>query len=184
MLKPQDVMVLGWLALQRDKPWRYIDLAQELGLSASESHSAVARLAAARLVRPGQPGRAGYLRAGEPLVSSPQVNVKEALDFVIHGVPHAFYPERGPVGRGIPTGVAASPLKERFSLGEEIPVWPDAEGEARGYALKPLYKSAPVAARNNPKMYEYLALVDALRDGRVREKEAARKHLEKMFREE
>lgn len=184
MLRPQDVMVLGWLALQRDKPWRYADLAQELGLSASESHAAVSRLTAARLVVPGQPARAGTLRAGEPLVGSPRVNLKEAFDFIIHGVPRAFYSERGPMTRGIPTGVAAPPLREHFSLGDEIPVWPDAEGEVRGYALKPLYKSAPVAARSNPQMYEYLALVDALRDGRAREKEAARKYLEKMFHEE
>lgn len=184
MLRPQDVMVLGWLALQGGKPWRYVDLAQDLGLSASESHSSVARLAAAKLVLPGRPNPVGFLRAGDPLVSSPRINFKEALDFVIYGVPHAFYPARGPVTRGIPTGVAAPPLNSKFQVGDEIPVWPDAEGEARGYSLQPLYKSAPVAARNNPKMYEYLALVDALRDGRVREKEAARKHLEKMFREE
>lgn len=172
MLRPQDVMVLGWLALQGNKIWRYIDLAQELGMSASESHAAVNRLVAAGLARPST----GLMRFA-------WVNGKQALEFLFHGVPYAFYAERGPVTRGMPTGVAAPPLNNKFQLGDEIPVWPDAEGEARGYTLKPLYKSAPIAARNNPKMYEYLALVDALRDGRVREKEAARKHLERMFNE-
>lgn len=176
MLRPQDVMVLGWFAVRGSQPWRYADLAQELGLSASESHASVNRLVASGLVRPASSGLLGDLL--------PWVNQRPALEFLLHGVPYAFYAERGPVARGIPTGVAAPPLNSKFQLGDEIPVWPDAEGEARGYALKPLYKCASVAARNNSKMYEYLALVDALRDGRVREKEAARKHLEKMFRED
>lgn len=176
MLRPQDVMVLGWFAVWGSQPWRFIDLAQQLGLSQAESHASFNRLVAAGLVRPGTQGLLAF--------SAPWVNSKVALEFLLYGVPYVFYAERGPVARGIPTGVAAPPLNSKFQIGDEIPVWPDAEGEARGYALKPLYKSAPIAARNNPKMYEYLALVDALRDGRVREKEAARKHLEKMFRDE
>lgn len=173
MLKPQDIMTLGWLALQGSQPWRYADLAMALGLSASESHASVKRLESAGLVRPASYGLLGDLL--------PWVNEKPALEFLLHGVPYVFYAERGPVSRGMPTGVAAPPLAQEFNLDSEIPVWPDAEGMERGYALKPLYKSAPVAARNNPKMYEYLALVDALRDGRSRERKAAGKHLEKFF---
>lgn len=182
MLRPQDVMVLGWIGLQHDKPWRYMDLAHELYLSASESHASVRRLTAAGLLLPAGPHPYPN-ESVQPYKSNARFKSKAALEFLLHGVPYAFFAQRGPLARGVPTGVAAPPLNAKFSVGDEIPVWPDAEGEARGYALQPLYKSAPVAARRNPRMYEYLALVDALRDGRVREKEAARKYLEKMFRE-
>lgn len=173
MLRPQDVMVLGWLALRGNEKWRYIDLAHELGLSASEGHAAVDRLVSAGLVRPPAHGLPGDVL--------PWVNAKPALEFLVHGVPYVFYAERGLPSRGVPTGVGAPLFSKKFSAGSEIPVWPDAEGEARGYALKPLYKSAPFAARRNSEMYDFLAAIDALRDGRVREKNAAREHLEKML---
>ena len=67
MLRPQDVMVLGWLALQGDGSWRYADLAHELGLSASESHAAVGRVdhvvARVRALRLAVEGHAHQVRA-------------------------------------------------------------------------------------------------------------------------
>jgi hypothetical protein len=53
------------------------------------------------------------------------------------------------------------------------PVWPDPEGEVRGEELRPLYRSAPGAARKDPALYELLALVDAIRGGRARERNLA-----------
>ena len=50
------------------------------------------------------------------------------------------------------------------------PVWPHAEGSARGIALIPLYPSAPAAALRNAVLYENLALFDALRMGNARER--------------
>jgi len=41
-------------------------------------------------------------------------------------------------------------------------------GDTRGIALEPLYKTAPIAALRDPVLYEFLALVDAIRDGRAR----------------
>jgi len=61
------------------------------------------------------------------------------------------------------------------SPNELMPVWPDPDGEMRGVALKPLFHSVPKAAREDPKLYEWLALVDALRTGRARERELAAK---------
>jgi hypothetical protein len=40
-------------------------------------------------------------------------------------------------------------------------------------AFSPLYKSAPKAAREDQALYELLVLIDALRGGRAREREAA-----------
>jgi hypothetical protein len=43
--------------------------------------------------------------------------------------------------------------------------------------LEPLYRSVPNAARADKQLYELLALVDAIRSGRARERELAVKEL-------
>jgi hypothetical protein len=60
---------------------------------------------------------------------------------------------------------------------EPPPVWPHPEGEVRGLEFSPLYKSAPNAARKDQKLYEWLALIDAVRGGRARERDLAIKEL-------
>ncbi|MDT8445205.1 MAG: hypothetical protein RQ722_12995, partial [Desulfuromonadales bacterium] len=57
------------------------------------------------------------------------------------------------------------------------PVWPHPEGEVRGYEFSPLYKSVPDAALMDKELYAILALLDAIRDGRARERELAIKEL-------
>ncbi len=52
----------------------------------------------------------------------------------------------------------------------KILAWPDPDGDVRGEELRPLYRSIPYAARRDPALYELLALVDALRGGRARER--------------
>jgi hypothetical protein len=66
------------------------------------------------------------------------------------------------------------PLSYSLVPGDEPPsVWPYAEGAVHGYALKPLHKNASQAALGDPALYELLALIDALRDGRSRERALA-----------
>ena len=60
---------------------------------------------------------------------------------------------------------------------EPPPVWPDPEGDTRGYEFSPLYKSVPKAASKDRILYELLVIVDAIRDGRAREREIAIKEL-------
>ena len=70
------------------------------------------------------------------------------------------------------------PLSQQIAKSSEPPpVWPDPEGTVRGLEFSPLYKNVPAAARRDPKLYELLALVDAIRDGRVREREIAIREL-------
>jgi len=57
------------------------------------------------------------------------------------------------------------------------PVWPWPEGNTRGIGLEPLYKSVPRAALRDPNLYQFLALVDAIRDGRARERKIAERDL-------
>ena len=57
------------------------------------------------------------------------------------------------------------------------PVWPWPNGDTRGVGLEPLYKSVPRAALRDPALYQLLALVDAIRDGRARERNLAERDL-------
>jgi hypothetical protein len=51
----------------------------------------------------------------------------------------------------------------------------------RRYAFSPLHKNVPKAALADPRLYELLALVDALRDGKARERELAARELSKRL---
>ena len=56
-------------------------------------------------------------------------------------------------------------------------MWPDPEGKVRGTTLDPLHKMVPAAVKKDPALYELLSLIDALRDGRVRERQIAEREL-------
>lgn len=54
----------------------------------------------------------------------------------------------------------------------------------RGTSLTPLYPGAPELVHSAPELYRALALVDALRIGRARERSRAAELLRKIIREE
>ena len=158
ILKPQDVVVLLKLGALREIPWSYASLAGDLFMSASEVHAGIKRAIAARMMDP--EGKRALKRPLE--------------EFLIHGVKYAYPPDRGGLTRGMPTGYAAAPLNAMISPSPDPPpVWPDPEGDTRGNEFSPLYNSVPKAVRKDSKLYELLALVDAIRDGRAREREIA-----------
>ncbi len=108
----------------------------------------------------------------------PKVNKKALLDFVEYGLKYVFPAKPSQLARGIPTAFSASPLKEALlSAGEIGHVWPDAEGKEMGQSVTPLFHSVPAAAQKDPLLYEYLALVDAVRLGNPREAKLAIKFL-------
>jgi hypothetical protein len=101
-------------------------------------------------------------------------NLLAIEEFLIHGLKYAFPAERGELTRGVLTAYAAEPLRQVIVLGDEPPpVWPYPTGLARGIAFEPLYRTAPKAALRDPGLHEVLALADALRDGRARERKLA-----------
>jgi hypothetical protein len=167
-LKPQDLLVALKLAQPGRTPAPYVELAEALGLSASEVHASVGRLKSARLAVTGDDG---------PVV------VKAALkEFVLHGARYAFPATLGAATRGMPTGYAAAPLSAILSQPDELPpVWPDPQGTRRGFAFYPLYPTAPRASRNDSKLYECLVLLDALRGGAARERQIALKLLDERL---
>ena len=161
-LKPQDLVVLLKLCLlpQGDSP-SYRRLAPLVGLTKSEVGQAVQRLEAAGLLREVR----GSLQPAREAVR----------EFVVHGARYAFAPVRGEITRGVVTSWGAEPLRAHFAAETDAaPVWPHPKGVARGPALWPLYPTVPEAAQRDAVLYEVLALFDALRGGRARERELAK----------
>lgn len=111
-------------------------------------------------------------------------NRRHLYNFVLHGLKYVFPAKPGAITRGLPTAFAAPMLKESLvSGGEEIYVWPHAEGQQKGQKVAPLFKSVPEAVNKDGRLYEYLALVDAVRLGRQREAGLAGEILdERLFR--
>jgi hypothetical protein len=85
--------------------------------------------------------------------------------------------------RGVPTAHAAATLKAEILPADEPPlVWPHPEGAERGLAFEPLYSAAPGAALRDAALYEILALLDAIRGGRARERQQAVQRFEERLR--
>ena len=166
-LLPQDVVVLGKLVSYRGGRPPIAQVAGDLALSPSQVHASLKRLERSRLID---------AQTGRPILNAVE-------EFLIHGVKYAFPAHRGEATRGMPTAHAAPPLSDQIAENGDLPpVWPDAEGEVRGVTLEPLYKAVPKAARKDPVLHELLALLDALRDGRARERQLAEKELSARLR--
>jgi len=161
-LKPQDVLVLLKMAASKDKSWRLVDLAQELGLSLSEVSVSLDRAKRARLIDH----------------SKKNIIWPSLLEFILHGLKYVYPAEPGAICRGVPTAHSALPLsKEIVSEENDQYVWPSGNGTVRGQAIEPLYESVPLAVSKDPELHQLLALVDALRVGRARERQIAAEEL-------
>ncbi|OGR46928.1 MAG: hypothetical protein A2X34_05290 [Elusimicrobia bacterium GWC2_51_8] len=162
-IKPQDIVVLLKLTTLDTDKWRHMDLVDVLGLSQGEISFVLTRCLAA-----------GFLDS-----SKKKVMRGALLEFLVHGLKYTFPVKPGPVCRGVPTAHSAPPLSKNIAASDEdMYVWPWDEGKVRGQAIEPLYSNVPAAAQKDRKLYELLALVDAIRVGRAREQAVAIQELE------
>lgn len=167
MLRAQDILVLLKLvAMPQGARPRQIDLGAALGLSQAEVHNALKRAAKAGLYQPQQ-----------------STVLRQALfELLEHGVKYIYPARLGGPSRGVPTAWAAPPLASKLRGGEdERPVWAHPDGKARGPAVDPLYATAPQAALADPKLYEMLALLDAIRLGGARVRKLAVEELRRRL---
>ena len=159
-LKPQDFLVALKLVAWGEQRWTYARLAQELGISVSEAHACIKRgLQAGLHTRPRRAKAASASGADNPA----RVHQRNLAEFAVHGARYAFAPERLPMAVGVPTSHSAPAFKGVFAPGSADWVWPHPNGTVRGQGLEPLHPSAPFAAMQDAKLYEMLALFDALR---------------------
>jgi len=163
-IRPQDVVVLVKILLEEDPTWTQTSLARSLFMSQSEISESLSRSRYARLLY--DKGR--------------KVVRQSFMDLLEYGIPFIFPQQPGSVVRGIPTSHSASPLKEHI-LSEEHYVWPYVKGHVRGHSIQPLYYSVIQAVELDQYLYEMLALIDALRVGKIREKNLALEILKKRI---
>lgn len=164
MLQPLDLLVaLKLLTLLGQSP-SFEALAKELHISPSSAYRSLERAAQAGLVTVDRAPRKSAL-----------------LEFIVHGVRYVYYVKPGVMTRGLPTAHAAPPLNQSIKQSGDVYVWPDPEGSVRGQAIEPLHKEIPSVAKKDPELYELLALIDAIRIGRARERTLAEDELRKRL---
>ncbi len=163
VMSPLDVVVLVKLCLLK-APASQVSLAKDLGLSQSEISKSMARSRFAGLL----------------FGADHQVMRQGLFEFLRYGIRYAFPQQPGPIVRGIPTAHSAPPLADQISSDEPY-VWPSAFGHVRGHGIAPLYPKAVDAATRDLELHEVLALIDALRVGRARERNIAAEELKKRI---
>lgn len=172
MIKGQDILLLLKLHAHRDREWPFYRLAAELDMSPAEVHQAAKRCEQVGLLSLIPKGRSHLKR----------VNKSALEEFLLHAVRYLCPPAHGPITRGMPTSFGAPCFPNMVTGGEMPPVWPTPDGKVRGLEFSPIYRSAPIAAERDPALYELLVFVDAMRGGKARERELAKKELLKRIR--
>lgn len=163
-MKPQDIVILLKIVAIDTENWQQKPLAEALGMSQSEVSQSVAR--------------SHY--AGLLFGNGKRVMKSALLEFLQFGIAYTFPQKPGAVVRGIATAHSAAPLNKSIDSTESY-VWPYSKGNLRGQAILPLYTSVPEAALKDEKLHELLALTDALRVGKAREKALAVAELKRIF---
>ncbi|MCL4484607.1 MAG: hypothetical protein M1445_18680 [Bacteroidetes bacterium] len=144
---------------------RFADIADSLKISASEVSESLERSRMARLVSE----------------DKRELYRSSLMEFLVFGLKYVFPASPGAMIRGVATAHAAPPLNNIITAQNDLFVWPTAKGATRGQAIVPLYKTVPEAAIKDAKLYELLALTDAIRVGRVREVNIAIEELKKRI---
>lgn len=164
-MKPLDMVVASKLVSVAITGITYQGLTEALGgIGAADAHRSAKRLVQSGLFK--EQGR-----------QVPYPRRQALLEFWVHGLKYVFPAQRGAPTRGLPTSVGAAPLAHLFPAPEGgAPVWPSPTGTARGPALLPVHASALQAGADR-RVYELLALLDALREGRAREQAMAAEEL-------
>ncbi|MRS64946.1 hypothetical protein GJJ30_26850 [Larkinella terrae] len=172
-MRPQDIVILLKVASHlKNRPGELFfnaplvkkDIASELGISPAEVTESL--------------NRSSY--AGLYDATNKKVRSLALMDFLQYGLKYVFPQQPGALVRGIPTAHSAKPLSDLISS-NEVYVWPNANGLARGQAIEPLYHTVETAIQNDERMYELLALTDAVRVGKSREASIAIEELKKRI---
>jgi len=163
-MRPHDIVVLLKIAAKEDQPWMMKDLSMELGISASEISESLNRSAIAGLIAK----------------DKKRLMKLAILDFLEHGLRYVYPQSPGPIRRGLHTAHSAPPLNKHIAS-NALYVWPYDEGTVRGESIEPLHPKVPEACLKDELFYEYMALCDALRVGRAREKNIAMKEFKQRL---
>ncbi|WP_316755568.1 hypothetical protein [Pedobacter aquatilis] len=162
-MRPHDIVILLKI-IEKQKGWLSKEISEELKISPSEISESLNRSSISGLLSP----------------DKKKVMTSAFLSFLQYGLRYVFPVEPGPIERGIPTGHSADILKDYF-ISEETYVWPSRKGKAKGQSIAPLYPNQILAVEQHKKLYDMLALVDAIRIGKIRECEKSMELLQNLF---
>ena len=163
-MRPQDIVILLKIVILGNQEWQFQDIARSLFISGAEVSESLHRSSFA-----------GLIDATRKKVH--RVSLSEFLKF---GFSYVFPQSPGPLTRGIPTA-HSHPLLKKHVVSSTSYVWPDFEGSEFGQTVEPLYPNQLKAAEQDPKLYDALAMLDAIRVGKVREKKFAIDYLSNLL---
>ncbi len=163
-MRPHDIAILLKIISLGDIEWLNKDLAQALFISQSEVSESLSRSVFS-----------GLLAADKKTV-----NRAALMGFLINGLKYVFPVQPGTVAKGTLTASMAPILRDYFPA-EDIYVWPELNGATRGLVIEPLYPGAVNASKQDPMLYDLLALCDVFRLGKPKEVQKASELLTNIF---
>jgi hypothetical protein len=163
-MRPQVVAILLKIVAKNKEDWQIQPLSNELRISTAEISESLNRSRMAGLVD----------------FKKKRPNRNSLMEFLQHGVKYVFPQNPGAMSKGLPTAHSHPFMKSHFHS-ETNYVWPDAKGKVIGQVIEPFYERQAEAALDDREFYLLLALVDAIRVGRVRESKIASDELKRIL---
>jgi len=176
MLRSLDIVLLtAMLGIEPDERETFAQLATHLHSSAASISRSVSRLQEAGLVRR---QRSGSLTPADYIIDRHAMH-----ELLTHAIRYFMPTTLGLPHVGVATAHAGPDLSQRIRATEPY-VWPTPDGDAYGPTVEPLEDCVPTVARAHPFFYRVMALVDAGRVGRVRERTLAAELLRDLLMKE
>jgi hypothetical protein len=97
-----------------------------------------------------------------------------AEEYLVHGLRYVFPVKLGSSSRGVPTAHSAPPLSEKIASQENF-VWPAEFGKMLGLEIVPLHENVPALCVAYKEFHPVFAVIDAIRVGRARERQLAKR---------
>jgi DNA-binding transcriptional ArsR family regulator len=163
-LSSVDLLVLLKLAAHQDEVSSVRRIGDDLGLSKSSVSNSIRRLRELDLVK-------------DTDERERRINKLAVRGFLEHAVRWCSPAKVGDFELGLPTAHSAEPLANKLSGDDDPLVLPLRHGPFRGRAVSPIHPNAPRAAQADPKLLRLLAIVDAFRVGRARDRQVAAEEL-------
>lgn len=163
-MRPHDIVILLKIIAKGKEQWYMKDIANELYISQSEVSESLNRSVMAGLISN----------------NKKRVLMSAVQEFMFYGIKYVYPQKAGAMVRGVVTAHSAMPLANKIESNQNF-VWPYSEGNQRGFAVEPLHPNVPKACLKDVKLYELLALLDAIRLGNVREQKMAMDELKERL---
>jgi hypothetical protein len=163
-MRPQDIVILLKIIALDKQSWQNKDLAWHLHISASEISESLHRSHIAGLID----------------FNKKKVFRQSLMEFLEYGLHYVFPVIPGAITTGIPTAHSHPYMQEHFQS-DELYVWPEFDGSAKGQEILPLYKESIKNVREDKLFYKLLALTDVIRVGRTRELKVAIRELKNII---